>query len=83
MGNILGPKHRKTDRLKYKNVTVNQKRKAGEFETFAHKNWVFPNAKNTTVHTNRANNVVLRMPFLSTRNPPTNDKKHPVMVEQV
>jgi hypothetical protein len=38
MGNIFGPKHRKADRLKYKNVTVNQKRRAGELEIFAHKN---------------------------------------------
>jgi hypothetical protein len=82
-GNIFGPKHRKTDRLKYKNTIVNQKRRTEEFETLVHRNWVFPNVKNTTVHTNKANNAVLRMPILSTKNPPSNDKKHPVMVEQV
>jgi hypothetical protein len=82
MGNIFGPKHRKTDRLKYRNAAVTQRRMVGEFETFAHKNWVFPNAKNIMVHTNRANNVVLRMPILSRRNPPGNSKKQPVMVEQ-
>jgi hypothetical protein len=83
IGNIFGPKHRKADKLKYRNTTVNQKRMVGELETFVHKNWVFPNAKNITIHASRANNVVLRIPILSTKNPPSNSRKQPVTVEHV
>jgi hypothetical protein len=83
MGNIFGPKHRKMDKLKYKNIAVNQIRTVEELENFVHRNWVFPSVKNIKVQTAKATNVVLRMPILSTKNPPGNTRKHPVMVEHI